>query len=54
MAPKQQISKLIVLILACFFIESINAEIRVINVGGGGQQNLKFDPQFITAHQGDI
>ncbi|CAI2164649.1 14752_t:CDS:2 [Funneliformis geosporum] len=54
MALIQQISKLIVFILICSFIESINAEVRVIKVGGGGQQNLKFDPQNTTAHNGDI
>ncbi|RGB41794.1 Cupredoxin [Rhizophagus diaphanus] len=47
--------KLIALILACLLIGSTfaAAETVVIEVGGGGPENLKFTPQEVTANKGD-
>lgn len=56
MSLQQRISKkLIALILACLLIGSIfaAAETVVIEVGGGGPENLKFVPQEVTANKGD-
>ncbi|GES81380.1 extracellular serine-rich protein [Rhizophagus clarus] len=57
MSLQQRISKkLIALILVCFFIGSITftaADTIVIEVGGGGPENLKFVPQNVTAKKGD-
>uniref|UniRef100_A0A1D1Z076 Plastocyanin n=1 Tax=Anthurium amnicola TaxID=1678845 RepID=A0A1D1Z076_9ARAE len=54
MSFQRQISKkLIVLILFCFFVDCIFADPIVIQVGGGGPDNLKFVPANFTANKGD-
>jgi len=54
MSLKQPISKLILLILVCFLIDSIYAKVVDIQVGGGGEENLKFNPKFVEVELGDI